>query len=236
MKVIVLTINPYKEKDAILTALAENQLVTFLARGINDPKSKNAAINNILTIADIELMDGSFKYPILKSSKPLFTSLKLDMDSKYLGALMLMDEVMVHLFPDEEKFKMFPYLEGAVVSLKEENNWLMTLLIFMSQAIKLGGFQLEVNRCVICGKKEKIVAFSFVEGGFICQDCFSEDMEHDLSKEQMLLLRRIVNAQDYRLVKSDYSKENAEVLFSKFIDFMQEAFGYRFKNIRLLID
>ena len=236
MKVIVLTINPYKEKDAILTAVAENQLITFLARGINDPKSKNAAINNVLTIADVELMDGNFKYPILKSSKPLFTSLKLDMDSKYLGGLMLMDEIMVHLFPDEEKFRMFPYLEGGVVSLKENNDWLMTLLIYMSKAIKLGGFQLEVNRCVLCGNKSNIVAFSFVEGGFVCKNCFSEDMEHDLSKNQMLLLREIVNAQDYSLASKEYSKEDAEALFLKFVDFMQEAFGYRFKNIRLLID
>lgn len=236
MKVIVLTINPYKEKDAIITAIAENQLITFLARGINDPKSKNAAINNVLTIADVELMDGNFKYPILKSSKPLYTSLKLDMDSKYLGGLMLMDEIMLHLFPDEEKFKMFPYLEAGVVSLKESNDWLMTLLILMGKAITLGGFQLEVNKCVLCGSKSTIVAFSFVEGGFICKDCFLEDMEHDLSKTQMLLLREIINSQDYHLVNKEYSKEDATVLFTKFIDFIQEAFGYRFKNIRLLID
>ena len=75
MKIIVLSINPYKEKDAIVTAISEKETITFLARGIKDPKSKNAALNNILTVADIELMDGDFKYPILKSSKPLFSSL-----------------------------------------------------------------------------------------------------------------------------------------------------------------
>ena len=60
MKVIVLTINPYKEKDAIISAISEKEYITFLARGIRDPKSKNAAINNALCIADIELMDGNF--------------------------------------------------------------------------------------------------------------------------------------------------------------------------------
>lgn len=40
MKIIVLTINQYKEKDAIIEAISENGDITFLARGIFDPKSK----------------------------------------------------------------------------------------------------------------------------------------------------------------------------------------------------
>ena len=236
MKIIVLTINQYKEKDAIITAIADNQLFTFLARGILDPKSKNASLNNPLTIADVELMDGDFKYPILKNSKPLYSSLKIEMDSKYLGSLMLMNEIVLHLFPDEDKYKLFPSLEAGIVNLKNTNDWLMTLLLFMNDAIRLGGFQLEVNRCVICGKKNKIVAFSFIDGGFICQDCFHDDCDHDLSKNQMLLLREIVNSRDAHLLETNYSKEDALLLFDKFIAFMEEAFGYHFKNIRLLID
>ena len=236
MKIIVLTINQYKEKDAIITAVAENQLLSFLVRGILDPKSKNASLNNPLTIADVELMEGDFKYPILKSSKPLFSSLKLDMDSKYLGSLMMMNEITLHLFPDEDKFKLFPSLEAGIVNLKNSGDWLMSLLLCMNEASRLGGFHLEVNRCVICGKKNKIVAFSFVEGGFICQDCFHDEYDHDLSKSQMLLLREIVNSRDNHLLKSAYSKDDAKVLFDKFVVFMVEAFGYHFKNIRLLND
>ena len=97
MKVIVLTINPYKEKDAIISGISENEYITFLARGIRDPKSKNAALNNALCIADIELMDGNFKYPVLKSSKQLFTPLRLDMDAKYLGTLIMLNEIVNYL-------------------------------------------------------------------------------------------------------------------------------------------
>ena len=236
MKIIVLTINPYKEKDAIVSAICPDGYLTFLARGLKDPKSKNVALNNALSIADIELMDGDFKHPILKSSKSLFTPLRLEMDSKYLGSLLLMNEIVIHLFPDEEKHTMFRYLEEGITALKETNNWLMTLLIYMAGAMRMGGFEFEVNRCVICGQKKKILAFSFVEGGFICQDCINDEFERDLSKEQMILLRAIFNSRDYHLLSSTYSEEDALVLFRKFIDFMQEAFGYRFKNLRLILD
>ena len=187
-------------------------------------------------IADIELMDGDFKYPVLKSFKELYIPMKLNMDSYYLGTLLLMNEIIMHFFPDEERFRMFDSLEEGVQGLKRTGNWLMTLLIYLSHAIRLGGFELEVNRCVICGQKNRIVAFSFIEGGFICEECANEETERDLSKEQMILLRSIFNSRDYHLIESSFNKEDALVLLRKFIDFSQEAFGYRLKNVRLLLD
>lgn len=236
MRIIVLSINQYKEKDAIITAISQSETITFLARGIKDPKSKNSALNNPLTIADIELMDGDFKYPILRSSKELFTPMKLNMDSYYLGTILLINEMVLHLFPDEEKAKLYVFLEGAIVALKKSNNWLMVLLIYMAKVISLGGFALEVNRCVLCGKKNRIVAFSFIDGGFICEECANEETERDLNKDQMILLRSIFNAIDYRLVDSSFNKEDGLVLLNKFIDYMQEGFGYRLKNTRLILD
>ena len=236
MKIIVLSISPYKEKDAVISAISEDQFITFLARGISNPKSKNIAINNALTIADIDLVDGTFKYPVLKSSKQLFTPLRLDMDSKYLGSLLFINEIVNYLFPDEEKPKMFKALEDSVTALKKEKNWTMVLLLFMAQAIRLGGFELEVNKCVNCGSKNNIVAFSFVEGGFICQNCMNETITRDLNKDQMVLLRKIFNSRDMRLLDFTFDDEETYSLFTKFIDFIQEAFGYHFKNLRLLLD
>ena len=236
MKIIVLSISSYKEKDAVISAISEDQFITFLVRGINNPKSKNIAINNPLTIADIELMDGNFKYPVLKSSKQLFTPMRIDMDSKYLGSLLFINEVVNYLFPDEDKPKMFKTVEDSVTALKKSKDWLMVLLLFMAQVIRLGGFELEVNQCVNCGSKKNIVAFSFDEGGFICQNCFDESLGRDLNKDQMILLRKVCNARDMHLLDSGYNHEEALFLFEKFIHFMEEAFGYHFKNLRLLLD
>ena len=236
MKIIVLTISPYKEKDAIISAISENNFITFLARGIKDPKSKNVVINNPLTIADIELIDGNFKHPILKESKQILTPMRLNMGSKYLGALLLINEIMVHLFPDEDKPQMFKVLEEGIAGLKKTDDWLMTLLIVMAHAMRVGGFELEVNRCVVCEKKNRIVAFSFVDGGFICEDCANEDTTRDLNKNQMILLRKIFNSTDFHLLASDYDFDDGLVLLKKFIEYIEEAFGYHFKNLRLILD
>ena len=76
MKIIVLSITQYKEKDGIIDAISEQGSITFLAKGIMDPKNKNSAINNALVIADIELNEGNYKYPVLKTASITFTPMK----------------------------------------------------------------------------------------------------------------------------------------------------------------
>ena len=80
MRIIVLSITPYKEKDGIIDAISEQGDITFLAKGIMDPKNKNAALNNILVTADIELNDGNYKYPVLKASSILDNPMKVEND------------------------------------------------------------------------------------------------------------------------------------------------------------
>lgn len=236
MKVIVLTINQYKEKDGIVTAISENGLVTFLARGIKDPKSKNAAINNALSIVDVVLEDGNFKHPVLRSSKTLFNPLKAEMDTKYLGTLMLMNEAILFLFQDDEKYQLFSALEEGLVTLRRNDDWIKVLLIYLANVVRIGGFALEVNRCVLCGNRKHIVTFSFPDGGFICEDCYQEDMGHDLSKNQMLILRNVFNARSYDLLCDTYNAEDGLVVLKKLLNYIQEAFGYEFKNLRLLFN
>ena len=68
MEIITLRITNYKEKDGIVEAISADGMMSFLCRGIFDPKSKNALLNNPLTVADAEISEGKYKYPVIKSS------------------------------------------------------------------------------------------------------------------------------------------------------------------------
>ena len=237
MKIIVLAVKPYKEKDAIITAISEKESLTFLVRSLYGPRTKNGSLKNALSMADIDLMEGNFKHPILKSSKELFTPLKVDMNEKYLGALLLVNEIMLNLFMEEERYKAYEYLKGALKNLKKNSaDWLLTLVLFISHVIKLGGFSLEVNKCVNCGARKNIVTFSFRDGGFICQDCFSPEMGKNLNRAQMLFFRKVVRCEDYSLTNEELPEEDLLGLFNRLMQFLEESFGYHFKNLNLLID
>ena len=70
---------------------------------------------------------------------------------------------------------------------REGKDRLMAVLIYLARLTRLSGSELEVDKCVFCGDRKEIVAFSFVDGGFVCKNCQSEETVRDLSKDQMLL-------------------------------------------------
>ena len=72
MKIIVISVTQYKEKDGIINAISHEGVTSFLARGILDPKNKFAPLNNYLTIADVELTESNAKYPSLKNTDKQF--------------------------------------------------------------------------------------------------------------------------------------------------------------------
>lgn len=233
MKIIVISITPYKEKDGIINAISEEGSLSFLARGIFDPKNKNSSINNNLVIADIELTDGKSKYPTLKSCEILETPMSFKTDLEHMTSVMLIAEGTKSLVQDEEKGQLYQPLVNALSSLKNGVEPLMTLLIYFANLFKVTGYEFEVNQCVFCGSKKDIITFSFADGGFICSNCLQEDTEKDLTNNEMLLLRSAFNATDYVMSKY-YDKDSALKVLEKFFVFIKDSYGITLKSASLL--
>lgn len=234
MKIIVISITAYKEKDGIITALTEEGMKSFTVRGIQDSKSKNIYLNNSCTVADIELGSGRFKYPLIKNSTILESPLKKAMDIKYLGSVMLLCEATKVLLQEEEQALMFKHLDAAIHALNHQDEYWMTDLIYLVNCFKVSGYELEVNRCVSCGNRKNIKTFSFSEGGFLCQDCINEDTEMFFDKDLMLLLRDACNATDYAHGSEYCNEDNALRLLNKMQEFIQDAYGITLNSISIL--
>jgi len=234
MKIIVISVTPYKENDAIVNAISEDGAIAFLARGILKPQSKNAGLNTNLVIADIELSDGNNKYPILKSSSILSSPIQLNNDLSYLGILMVINEATKTMLQDEEKKLIYPSLIETINTLKKSSDPWMVMLIYLGRIFKYSGYEFEVNKCVFCGSKKEIKTFSFSDGGFVCSHCLEPNTERDLSNDQMLLLRMIINADSFDVSSPYGSLENKKVIFNKFLEFIADSYGIHLKSATLL--
>ena len=238
MKVIILSKSSYKEKDCIYSAVSQDGYISFLAKGAQDPKSKYVWLNNPLTIADVEfLADGRYKHKVINNavliSSPLTSNAN---DYDYLLAVNVLIELTRNVLSDEEKHLLFNEIELALNALRAKKDHLMVILVYLGHLIKLSGVELEVNKCVYCGNKRDIVAFSFENGGFICENCLNEDIVRDLNKNQMLLIRYIFRAKDYSLPEIErYSVEDKKLILSKLKDFVDEFIGVKLNSVDALI-
>ena len=234
MKIIVLTITQYKEKDGIIFALSEEGVVNYTARGMFDPKNKNAGLNNPLTIADVELGSDRYKYPIIKSSNILFSPLKVNNDFYYLGSISFLAEVTKKLMQEDEMAVMYKHLYNAIDALKKAKEPWMVILIYLFNVFKVTGYEFQVTECLFCGTRKNIATFSIKDGGFVCNNCLHSDTERVFSNEQMLLIRSAYLASNYKVESPYCTKENALFLLEKFHEFIQESFGVTINSICFL--
>ncbi len=234
MKIIILSITQYKEKDGIVDSITEQGSLTFLAKSIFDPKSKNACLNTVLTIADIELQEGNYKYPVLKSINNVANPMLCNNSLDYLSSLMIMGEASKCLLQDEEKLQIYQTLFDAVTIIKTSDKPLLVAASVISKILKNAGYEFEVNRCVFCGAKKGISSFSFDDGGFVCKECEDEFTKHDLTVEQMFLIRDLFNNVQITINSAYYSMNNINVILSKFNDFIKDTIGFSLKSFSLL--
>ncbi len=234
MKIIVLSIAQYKEKDGIVQALTPEGVCSFTVKGIFDPKNKNTALNNVMTVAEVDATDGRYRYPLIKSSTVIHSPVKMGADLTYYAALSFLAETTIKLMQDDEKVSMFKHLEAAIAALKNNSEPWMTLLIYLANTFKATGYEFEVNRCLFCGSKQDIRVFSFQEGGFICGNCLKEGIDDHLNNEQKLLLRSAFLSPDYAHISDYCNKENAIAILKSSRDFINDSYGVNIDAINSL--
>lgn len=233
MKVIVLNVTPYKEKDAIINAISEEGFVTFSTRSVFDPKSKNAFLNCPLLIADVTFSEGNYKYKSLKSASLIINPMRIDGDYYYLSSMMFLSESTKTMVQEEDASKAFSYLEAAVEALKNKRDYWAISLIYLAKLVQLSGYSPNTSGCVKCGSKNNIVAFSFEEGGFLCLDCIDSATIRDLNAQQLLILRKVFMTDNFN---DDFvvNKEDAKPILNKFFAFIDNYLGVKLTSSKLL--
>lgn len=234
MEIITLQQSDYKEKDAIVTAISEDGLISFTVHGLKDPRCKNIILATPLVYADVELSEGKSKYKSVKSSKMLITPYTKENDLKRLATISLLCEASKKMLVEEEKNLIFKYLLNAIEALaKAEIDPIIIALIYLSKLLKMSGYDMEINHCVHCGSKKSIHTFSFFEGGFICEDCFASLENPEIFNiNQMKIIRTIFMLEDYRPI-SFFKEEDGMIILEHLVKFIDDFIGVKLLSFKL---
>lgn len=235
MKLIITNIATYREKDAIVTGFNENEVVTFRVPGLFSPKNKFASLNNPLTIIEPTFSEAkTSKHLLLKEAELLFSPMMGNMDFNYVTAISILLEATVKFVDDEEKPIIYNDLFNALLALKNRINPYLISLKYLISVMNATGYQLSINHCVRCEKKQNIVAFSFVEGGFICQNCITKEDKSDLDIPEMKLFRNIYLFNGYDFSSFQFDEKVVVSMLQKLNIFFKDAYGSNINAIKTI--
>ncbi|MCQ2814724.1 MAG: DNA repair protein RecO [Bacilli bacterium] len=235
MKCIIISTKKYKEKDALITAITEKEVITFHAKSVLDSKSKFTFLNVPLSKIDVTFIEGKYKYPLMKEASIVSSPLKNKSTLYQMSLLMLIQEAINGMLQEEEKYLVYPILSDILDNLDKNVSPQFISIYFLCHLLKISGYEFELNRCLFCGEKKDIVAFSFKDGGFVCRNCITDDIDQDLTVEQMKIILALFKSQNISdLSKYEFLNEDIMDLFNKLNVFIIDNYSIRLRSLDLL--
>ena len=222
---IVIKSIPYGENDAIISVLTNDGVVTFKARGILKPSSKNMASCLMYAHSEFTLEEKKSNNYLTKA-KLISSNYRLYENLEYMTCLGLISEC-INVFLDDKTSKII--FDSFLLLLKGINDdfdiYTLTL-INLAKIVKESGYGIDVNSCIRCGDKKGIVSINLNEGGFICKKCFTSS-EEIKSTTYLKTVRYIFNVDLDNYFHYQLNKSVAISLIREYIYYLQECFGYK---------
>lgn len=187
-----LVLRTYKlgEADRIVVLLTElHGEVRAVAKGARRTKSRFGARLEPPTHVAIQLYRGRGELDTIAQAETVdhFRPLREDLGS--LGRALTMaeaaDQVALEREPNPALYRL---LLGALRTLAASPSPLV-VAGFLWKLLALEGVAPVLDRCVVCGAEERLVAFDPAEGGVVCQD---DRRGQPLSPEALALLRDVL--------------------------------------------
>lgn len=221
---IVLRQVPYGENDAIIECLTKNGRISFKARGILKPSSKNHGCCLLYTFSEFILEKREDKIYLIRG-KILRANLKLYQSLEAMAAFGFVAQCIV-IFTDQEcSSQMFDVFDALETASTDDFDLLTITAIALAKIIEETGYGLNVNQCVRCGSKTKIVAFDYHQGGFCCTRCLNNKKPEDV--EYLKSVRYVFNVDRHQFYHYKLSEKISKRLIQEFVQYLEEKFDYR---------
>ena len=233
---IVLRVTPLKEADAMVNAIDESGVFSFYAHGIKKLASKNASSVSELCLSDFVLNESSSGSLTLKEGNGQQILVK-DGDLLAISTAGFLSELTKNLFFegfDDFNPEIYAWFKASLLALKAGADPLTVGLIYFAHALSFAGYGLDVSQCVNCGAKKNIVAISYADGGYICNDCFDAEEDTKTPLLQLKILRYVFCCGKEDISRIAFEDKDLYPIYDGLEQYLLEATGLKLKTLEFL--
>lgn len=230
---IVLGATSFNEKDKMVTALSEDNIYSFLARGVEKLDSKNRPSVEPLSLSRFVITSGKKGYT-LREGVSLYYPYKSRNDKDRIAFLSFFQEVSYKCLSKDDAGKAYHYLKRCLELLDEGFDPYTLALIYLAKVITAIGLQIDVSGCVKCHKKSEIVGINYNDGGFVCKDHFSFLDDKKMSERGIKIIQYIFKVPLQKLDHIVFNKDECLEYLSDLSLFLYNMTSIKINSIRYL--
>lgn len=232
IKGVVISETPYKESSKILNILTDEGIIGVISKGCKNMKSPLRIISNKLVYSEFVIYYHEDSLSTLKEGTVINYLENIKSDLTLNSYLIYITDLTKQIINEGDKQKIFDDYINAVLKINEGLNPLIITNILEVKYLDYLGAPINFKACVKCGNDKDIVTISSIEGGYICKNCYTNEIIYDSKVIKMLKMYYLVDIKTISELKISDSVINAINEF--LIDYYNSYTGIYIKSKEFL--
>ncbi len=216
---IVVSEVPYKDSSKVLNILCEEGVIGVISKGCKRINSPLRVISNKLTLGEYVIYYNESKLSTLKEGSILdnFNNIKNDLNK--ISHATYITDLVNQVMKQNADPTVFSLYVSALKKIDEGINEMVVMNILEIKLLDYLGVGINLNGCAKCGSTREIVTIDPDVGGYICKNCYTNEIIYDERVRKMLRMYYLVEIDSIKELKiKDYVIDSINKFLSVYYD------------------
>lgn len=216
---IVVSEVPYKDSSKVLNILCEEGVIGVISKGCKRINSPLRVISNKLTLGEYVIYYNESKLSTLKEGSVIdnFNNIKNDLNK--ISHATYITDLVNQVMKQNADPTVFSLYVSALKKIDEGINEMVVMNILEIKLLDYLGVGINLNGCAKCGSTREIVTIDPDVGGYICKNCYTNEIIYDERVRKMLRMYYLVEIDSIKELKiKDYVINSINKFLSVYYD------------------
>lgn len=174
---IILNETPYKESSKILNIYTKKYgLIGIIAKGAKSLKSPLRATTSKFTYANFYCYYKENKLSLLTQVDIIDNFSNIKQDITLISYMSYLCDLTYQVLKEDENANLFDMLINALKKINDGLDPLILSNIIELKYLDFLGVSLDLDKCIKCSSKKNIITIDGDAGGFICSNCYKDEL------------------------------------------------------------
>ena len=209
----------YGETSKIVNILTKEGMIGAIAKGAKNIKSPLRSFTVNLTYGSFYLYYNDNKLSTLKSADIICEFKNIKKDIILISYMSFLIDLATQVMKQNNDEEIYNLLVTTLYKIDEGLNPMVMTNILELKYLDYLGVGFDFNTCCKCGKKSNIVTIDPDVGGYICKNCYTNEIIYDSKTLKMLRMYYLVDIKSISELKiSDNIIKNINYFVNTYYD------------------